>query len=203
SSTTRSFGGLGLGLAIVNHLTKSHGGSVHVESEGEGRGATFTVSLPLMQAGVEAQRSADENVGIEPEVAAEGATPLEGLRVLLVDDDKDSRRMLKTALSAYGAELKACPSSSEALETLKGWRADVLISDIGMPNEDGYDLIRKVRALPAEDGGTITDLALTGYASLTDEKRWLEAGYQTHMSKPVEIAKLVATVANIARPGRK
>jgi len=199
SSTTRSFGGLGLGLAIVSHLTKSHGGSVQVESEGEDRGATFTVSLPLMKAGAEAQRSAE--VSIEQEVATEGATPLEGLRVLLVDDDKDSRRMLKTALGAYGAELKACSSTTEALETLKEWRPDVIVSDIGMPDEDGYDLIHKVRDLPAEGGGTIPALALTGYASLEDKKRSLDAGYQTHMSKPVEIAKLVASVANLCRPG--
>jgi PAS domain S-box-containing protein len=199
SSTTRSFGGLGLGLAIVSHLTKSHGGEVTVESEGEGRGTAFTVSLPLMKASAKLQRS--EDVSVERGPVVEGATSLEGLRVLLVDDDQDSRGMLKTALSAYGAELKACSSTTEALETLKEWRPDVIVSDIGMPDEDGYDLIHKVRDLSAEGGGTIPALALTGYASLEDKKRSLDAGYQTHMSKPVEIAKLVSTVANLCRPG--
>lgn len=199
SSTTRSFGGLGLGLAIVSHLAKSHGGGVRVESEGEGKGAIFTISLPLMQESAKATEPTDAEAKLPAEDA--GAVSLEGLRVLLVDDDRDSRRMLKTALSAYGAELRASSSSSEALETLKMWRPDVIVSDIGMPDEDGYHLIHKVREFPAEGGGTIPALALTGYASPEDEKRSLEAGYQVHMSKPVEIAKLVAAVATIARPG--
>jgi CheY-like chemotaxis protein len=201
SSTTRSFEGLGLGLAIVSHLTTLHDGSVRAESDGEGRGATFTVSLPLMQASAKLQRTEDVNVERVP--VAECATSLAGLRVLLVDDDKDSRRMLITALGAYDAELRACSSSTEALETLREWRPHVIVSDIGMPNEDGYDLIRKIRELPADGGGTIPALALTGYASLEDEKRALAAGYQMHMPKPVEIAKLVAAVAHVARPGSR
>jgi hypothetical protein len=176
-----------------------HDGNVRAESDGEGCGATFTVSLPLMQASAKPQRTEDVNVERAP--VAERATSLAGLRVLLVDDDKDSRRMLITALGAYDAELRACSSSTEALETLREWHPDVIVSDIGMPNEDGYDLIRKIRELPSNGGGTIPALALTGYASREDEKRSLEAGYQMHLSKPIEIAKLVAAVAHIALPG--
>ena len=199
-STTRHHGGLGLGLAIVRHLIELHGGTVQAESEGEGRGATFTVRLPLV--GVyQKENSLRERIhpaAREHDYVLECAERLDELKVLVVDDETDTRHVLRTMLEQYGAKVITAESTTEALELLHDERPDVLVSDIGMPGEDGYDLIRKVRALPADRGGRIAAVALTAYARPEDRLRALRAGYQMHIPKPVEVAELVAIIARVA-----
>ncbi|HKR60001.1 MAG TPA: ATP-binding protein, partial [Pyrinomonadaceae bacterium] len=196
-STTRAHGGLGLGLAIVRHLVEAHGGTVSVESSGKGRGAVFFFSLPLP-----AVRTASEG---EPanrlvETRVNGvATALSGVRVLVVDDDTDARQMISAVLKHSGAEVRVCCSAGEALTELPQWRPDVLMSDIGMPYEDGYDLIHKVRALTDEHGGRVPAAALTAYARDEDRQRAIAEGYQMHVAKPASSAELVAAVATLAK----
>ena len=203
-STTRHHGGLGLGLAIVRHLTELHGGTVHAESAGEGQGSTFTIRLPL----VSVYQKDDSAERVHP--AARRINPLlecperlDNLKVLVVDDEADTRDVLRAMLGQCGAEVITADSTAAALSLLEQVKPDVLVSDIGMPVEDGYELIRKVRALSPERGGGIPAVALTAYARAEDRLRTLRAGYQMHIPKPVEIAELVAIVANIAgRYGR-
>ncbi len=197
-STTRTYGGLGLGLAIVRHLVELHGGEVRAESAGEGRGATFIVKMPLML-------STDRPVEVEPLQPARAVVEsvgqsqsLDGLRVLIVDDELDARELVTTMLERCGAKVFAAASASEALEYLESWKPSVLIADIGMPGEDGYDLIRKVRDLSKERGGHTPALALTAYARTEDRVRALSAGYQVHLSKPVDRLELAAVVARLA-----
>jgi len=198
--TTRQHGGLGLGLAIVRHLVELHGGSVRAESEGEGHGSTFKVLLPV--APINPAEPAEARV----HPAARDILPafdcpdrLDGLRVLVVDDEPDTREMLKAGLGQCGAVVTTAGSAAEAIGEIQGAPPDVLVSDIGMPEEDGYDLIRKVRALPAEGGGRVPAIALTAYARAEDRLQALRAGYQMHVPKPVELAELAAVVASIAR----
>jgi PAS domain S-box-containing protein len=205
ASTTRKHGGLGLGLAIVRHLVELHGGTVTAESEGAGQGTTFRVSLPLMivhqrefaaKAGEHA--AAPEHPTAGGRQALEYQSELEGLRVLLVEDESDSREMLVIVLTQCRAEVRAVSNAADALSQLESWRPDVLISDIEMPGEDGYTLIRKVRNLPPERGGRIPAAALTAYARAEDRMRALLAGFQLHVPKPVEPAELAAVVASLA-----
>jgi two-component system, chemotaxis family, CheB/CheR fusion protein len=209
SRTNRSYGGLGLGLAIVRNLTTLHGGTVRAESSGAGKGSTFEVILPPKPPADESEDESETGLNLDVNAdlqsIAEGARPLEGARVIVVDDDPDSREMLNAALTAIGGEVRTCTSSAEALKTIKEWVPDFLVSDIGMPGEDGYTLIRHVRELPAERGGNIPALALTGYATLDDHHRALAAGYQMHMAKPVELGRLAAVAARLverSRPAR-
>ncbi len=197
-STTRTYGGLGLGLAIVRHLVELHGGKVRAESAGEGQGATFIVKIPLML-------STDRQVEVEPMQPARAVVEsggqsqsLDGLRVLIVDDELDARELVTTMLERCGAKVFAAASAGEALEYLESWKPSVLIADIGMPGEDGYDLIRKVRVLSKERGGHTPALALTAYARTEDRVRALSAGYQVHLSKPVDRLELAAVVARLA-----
>ena len=197
-STTREHGGLGLGLAIVRHLVELHGGTVRAESLGEGKGTTFTVMLPLMTV---YQADADD-VRVHPvasNIAPSTDCPekLDGLKVLVVDDEANTRELLSVVLTRCGAVVDTAGTVVEALSSIERSKPDILISDIGMPGEDGYELIRKVRALAAEKGGKVPAVALTAYARTEDRLRVLRSGYQMHIPKPVELTELVAIVANL------
>jgi PAS domain S-box-containing protein len=194
SSITRTSGGLGLGLAIVRHLVEVHGGTVDAESEGEGKGARFTVRLPCKD--VRGETCAPPANGQHPRKPAR-IRGLEGTRVLVVDDEADSRDLAVEVLASFGAEVITVGSADEAIAAISERTFDVLVSDIGLPAEDGYALIRRVRTEP--NGRDVPALALTGYASPTDSKRALEAGYQRHISKPVEPDELIATITEMAQ----
>jgi len=197
-STTRTHGGLGLGLAIVRHLVELHGGFATAQSEGLGQGATFTVSFPLMVQS-DSQTTGDAEPRSRVSVpAGQSSESLEGLRVLIVDDEADARDLVCVMLQRCGAQMRSAGSSKEALEILTIWKPDVLIADIGMPVEDGYGLIKRLRALPKDRGGNTPALALTAYARTEDRVRALSSGYQVHLSKPVDRAELAAVVARLA-----
>jgi signal transduction histidine kinase/ActR/RegA family two-component response regulator len=194
ASPTRVHGGLGLGLAIVRHLVELHGGSVEAASEGEGRGATFAVRLPLAPGGVK--------VGAEVGRPAAAAT-LDGLRVLVVDDEPDTLEALSAALTGYGARVRTALSTREALASLDRGDVDVLVADIGMPGEDGYTLVRELRGRPPDRGGRIPAAALTAYARPVDAERALAAGFQVHVTKPVEPGDLAAIIARLSGRARR
>jgi PAS domain S-box-containing protein len=200
---SRKYGGLGLGLAIVRHLVELHGGTVSAESSGEGQGATFRVSLPLMivsqLVGVLAGGLTRVHPTAGQSLPFDSSPVLENVRVLVVDDEPDAREILTVILEQCGAQVKAVGSAPEAWEALQGWKPRVLLADIGMPGEDGYALIRRVRALPPEQGGNTPAAALTAFARTEDRVRALSAGFQIHVPKPVEPAELVAVVQNLAR----
>jgi CheY-like chemotaxis protein len=201
SSTTREYSGLGVGLALAQYLVKLHGGTIEVKSQGAGQGSTFIIDLPLL---------ADR----EPDVVQRPPRPLkttssncleeiDGLRVLLVDDDVDSCEIVGLALRKCGVEVRLANSAAGALEILQRWLPDLLISDIGMPDEDGYALLQKVRALGPERGSRLPAVALTAYATDADRERALAAGFQLHLVKPVELKELAEAVASLAGRARK
>jgi PAS domain S-box-containing protein len=198
-STTREHGGLGLGLAIVKHLVELHGGEVKVWSDGPGKGAEFVVHLPMLIGRHPAELS--KHIEIHPN-AGEGSVPttsLMGLRILAVDDEIDATAVTAAILVSAGAEVKTAASVSQAMDLMKQWRPDVLISDIGMPDEDGYDLIRKVRAQPLDNQRNIPAIALTAFARTRDRLKVLAAGYQMHVPKPIEPLELVTVVASVTK----
>jgi CheY-like chemotaxis protein len=192
-STTRRYGGLGLGLGIVRHLTELHGGNVHADSPGEGQGATFTVTLPLAIATAHAKLDDD------PAAQTNGVS-LRGVRVLLVEDDADARDLITRALRDHGAQVMPAASAAEAIEAFDLLAPHVLVSDIGMPDEDGYALLARIRARGPERGGRVPAIALTALARPEDRQRATRAGFQVHVAKPVEPAELAAVVANLANP---
>ncbi|MBD1867538.1 response regulator [Cyanobacteria bacterium FACHB-471] len=187
ASITRVYGGLGLGLAIVRHLTELHGGTICAESLGEGQGATFTIRLPLLVAQPDAQERSSSGSAIN----------LKGIQAVVVDDEVDTREIITLILEGYGTHVIATASVSEALEAVEQFNPDILVSDIGMPLEDGYALIRKVRELEPDRGGMIPAIALTAYARLEDQHQSLTAGFQLHVPKPVEPEKLAKAVADL------
>ncbi len=197
-TTTRKYGGLGLGLAIVRHLLELHGGKVHAESPGEGRGSTFTFNLPMMAVRIEPKGLGQFHRGAGTATLSRQLPTLEGLRVLVVDDETDAREMVNATLTQSGAEVRESSSVAEALEVIEEWHPDVLMSDIGMPDDDGYALIRKVRSLSQERGGGTPAAALTAYAREEDRKLALAAGFHVHLSKPVGRGDLINAVAGLA-----
>lgn len=200
ASTTRRHGGLGLGLAIVKQLVELHGGTVSAKSAGTGCGATFVVSLPLTVIHVDGAADGERRhprFSATPQRFTAGEH-VAGVRVLIVDDEPDARAMVRRLLEDCQVEVIAAASAAEAFEALVQWRPDVLVSDIGMPNEDGYSLIRRVRSLPPENGGVTPAVALTAYARADDRISIVAAGFQQHLAKPVEPAELLTIIASLA-----
>lgn len=190
ASITRNHGGLGLGLAIVYHLVEAHGGTISAESDGEDLGATFTVRLPL--------------INFEPAMEqtnslSDRELDLTGIRVLCVDDQLDARELLEVLLTQYGAKVMTVASATEALRVLKSWQPDILVSDIGMPETNGYSLIEQIRSLPSEKEGQIPAIALTAYAGEIDRERALFYGFQEHLPKPVDANRLVQTMLTLVK----
>jgi len=193
-SITRKYGGLGLGLAIARHLTEMHGGTIEVDSAGEGLGAKFKISLPVTAtAALNSARSA----AVAELTPAKNVPDLHGIRVLVVDDAADTREMLRVVLEQFGADVTTAASARETLDVLPAWQPNVLVSDIGMPDEDGYSLIRKVRALSSENGGDIPAIALTGYVRVEERMHALDAGYHMFVPKPVEVGELATIIASV------
>jgi len=192
SSSTRAHSGLGLGLAIVRHLVELHGGSVQAGSPGLGQGAVFTVKLPLTESrpAVPGEPPAERATVSDPT----GKSPFAGLHILLVDDQEDTRLMLRVVLEKRGAKVTTAHSVAEALAGVQRLRPDLLLSDIGMPGEDGFSLIKKVRALPEEAGGTTPAVALTAFVRGEDRERVLNSGFQAHLPKPIDTAELAAVI---------
>jgi signal transduction histidine kinase/CheY-like chemotaxis protein len=190
NTTTRTSGGLGLGLAIVRQIVEMHGGTVKAESEGDDKGATFTVLLPV--------------ISVVPQIIEDKALPddspnLQGINVLVVDDEVDTRDLIVFILKEYGASVDAVASATDALEALALQKPDILLSDIGMPEMDGYMLIRQIRSLPPEQGGDIQAIALTAYAGETNQQQILQAGFQKHLTKPIEPSKLAMVIASLVK----
>lgn len=203
---TRRHGGLGLGLSIVRHLVELHGGSVHAESSEKEGGATFTLKLPV--AGTEGNATSprkepeilSSNLDAHPQITS--IPSLEGLRILLVDDDRDNLQILTVLLTEHKANVQPVSSAAEALEVLQWYSPDVLVSDLAMPEEDGYSLIAKVRAVEMKSGGHIPAVALTAYVRVEDRARALSRGFNMFVPKPVEPSELITAIANLAEAGQ-
>ncbi len=199
ASTTRAHGGLGLGLSIVKHLVELHGGKVRAKSPGESKGSTFCIELPVMVIQTAEAKAAREHPARHALAAPGGDHPsLEGITVLAVDDEPDARDLVKRVLQSCGARVLLAGGVAEALRCVREDRPDIIVSDIGMPVEDGFELIRQVRQLPADQGGRTPAAALTAFARAEDRTRALRAGYQMHVAKPVEPTELTAVVASLA-----
>jgi PAS domain S-box-containing protein len=198
-SFTRTHGGLGLGLAIARHLVELHGGTIQVSNAEKGQcGATFTIRLPILKPLAKPEAGVAVEAPSPPALAQPGKKPLAGLRILVVDDDPDSQELLAMVFKKYGAQVATASSAPEALNVMGRADLDVLVSDIQMPDVDGYELIRKVRAMVTERNSQVTALALTAHAKAEDRARALEAGYQAHVPKPIDPVELVMMVASLA-----
>jgi signal transduction histidine kinase/ActR/RegA family two-component response regulator len=202
NSITRNYGGLGLGLAIVRHLVELHGGRVYASSAGLGQGAAFTVTLPVMKrppSQSSAPYAAKPMTPADKKIPAQNAFPwLKGMQILVVDDAEDTRELMSEALTKYGANITTAQSATEALELLGRSRFDLLVSDIEMPNRDGYSLIQEIRARENRQGKKLPAIALTAHTTALDRLRALSAGYDTHLAKPVEIDELLYAIGGVA-----
>ncbi len=195
SSSSRRFGGLGLGLAIARQLVEMHHGTIEAASDGEGRGATFTVTLPIMpMPAPTSRRRRPTRRRRTPQLSGLG-----GIRVLAVDDESDTRQLLAAVLGQAGADVRTAASAAEALTVFDAWRPDVLVADLAMPDEDGLALMRRVRARPVEAGGAVPAVALTAFARGEDQERALAAGFHAHVAKPADPAQLVSLLADLIR----
>ena len=191
SSTTRRHGGLGLGLAIVKHLAEAHGATVRADSEGEGKGATFTVTFPLIET---------PSSELSPSMTSQERLrlrSLEGLAVLLVDDDAFTRDVLVRTLAPLGAEMRAAASAAEAFDMLRERLPSIIVCDIGMPEEDGLSLIGRIRGLSPEAGGNLPAVALTAYVGTVERERALDAGFDTFLTKPIDPSALAAEISRV------
>ncbi len=197
SSATRRHGGLGLGLAITRHLVEMHGGTVEAHSDGEGQGATFTVKLPSLNSTPESSRTKDGVNRDRPSSQVTQPPELQGIKILAIDDSNDTRELVSTVLEDSGAIVATACSVREALDLFAVWKPDVLVCDIGMPEEDGHTFITTIRQLPVEEGGNTPAIALTGYVRVEDRMRALRAGYQMFVPKPVEASELCLVIANL------
>jgi CheY-like chemotaxis protein len=195
-SPTREHGGLGLGLAIAKQLTELHGGTISVHSAGPGTGSTFQVvlpsNIPVTEPAARPVEAQDDTNSVHAPAAR-----LDGLRLLVVDDELDARLLLETALTDLGADVQMASTAAEALAAIERCTPDVVVSDIGMPGEDGYSLIRKLRQRPSATGGAVPAIALSAYASDRDRSAAIDAGYQAHVPKPFDAAELAAVVAQL------
>jgi signal transduction histidine kinase/ActR/RegA family two-component response regulator len=196
SRHTRRVGGLGLGLAIVSHLVELHGGKVEAYSEGRNKGARFVVKLPIMEA-ARVESSISPHVTSAPN--GHGELSLNGLRILIVEDDADSRDMLATILMQRGARVIEAENVERGFALFRSERPDILVSDVGLPEQDGYDLIRQIRTLSPSEGGDLPAIALTGYVSLQDQIQTLSAGFQEHLPKPVDTDRLIALLVELSK----
>lgn len=196
-STTRAYGGLGLGLSITRHLIEMHGGTVEAHSDGLGQGATFTIRLPILAVNISAADWEKKISAHENPTQAEQKI-LQGLRILIIEDDADSRQLISTVLTLQGSQVQSSSTPEEGFGLLRQLRPDVLICDIGLPGEDGYHLMERIRRLPPQEGGLVPAIALTAYAAPRDRLAALSAGFQTHLPKPVQPEQLVAAVADIS-----
>jgi PAS domain S-box-containing protein len=201
SSSTRQYGGLGLGLAIARHLVEMHGGTIQVESPGDGQGATFTVEIPLMSARTDATGLKPAPYLMKDEASSICPPELRGLRVAVVDDDADTLEMITTALEQCEMIVTTARSAEEVIEALRRMKPDVLISDIGMPGEDGYALIKRVKDLERDRRWSIPAIALTAFASDEDRERALSSGFQAHLAKPVHLDELITAIAALTVGG--
>ncbi|MGI9056442.1 MAG: ATP-binding response regulator, partial [Pyrinomonadaceae bacterium] len=197
ASSIRKFGGLGLGLAIVRHITEMHGGSVAVESAGENQGSTFTVNLPVVAMSEDEEGIDLNESGKTALYESEMKLSLDGLLILVVDDEEDTRQLLVQSLTHYGATVIAAKSAAEGLQELIEKSPDVIVSDIGMPDEHGYSFIKKVRALEDENHKNITAVALTAYTRAQDRMRASSSGFHNHVAKPFEPDELATVIASL------
>jgi CheY-like chemotaxis protein len=195
TTTARQHAGLGLGLAIVRHIIEMHGGTVIAESEGVGQGATFRIRLPVRVLKAQDAEAAPLEVPVQ---AFADDIALDKIRVMVVDDEAETRDLLKVMLASQGADVETYGSGAEALNQIDAWKPQVIVSDIGMPVQDGYAFIRKVRGL-GSDAQTIPAIALTAYARAEDRMRALAAGFQMHVPKPVEASELVMVIASLIK----
>jgi CheY-like chemotaxis protein len=195
ASITRKHGGLGLGLAIVKQLVELHGGTIRADNDATGGGAMFVVSLPLGAIRDDDGRREHPTTGRMKPLAK--VVSLDGIKVLVIDDEPDARELIKWVLESSQAEVATAGSAAEGLDLVRTLRPDLVISDIGMPDKDGYQLIREIRSLPPDKGGKIPAIALTAFARSEDRTRTLLAGYQIHLAKPIEPRELVATVGSL------
>ncbi len=206
STSSKKHGGLGLGLSIVRHLVELHGGTVEAANRQEESGAIFTIKLPVMAMRSQTKQTADQSERVHPatnwSVPFDCPPELKGVKVLAVEDEKDARDLLVAVLEHCGAEIRTCESVAQALEILKEMEPDVLVSDIGLPEEDGYSLIRKVRALEAGTGKRLPAVALTAFARVEDRLKALTEGYNMHVAKPVEPAELALVIASLTNQGK-
>jgi PAS domain S-box-containing protein len=198
ASAAREHGGLGLGLAIVRHLVELHDGRVGASSPGRGRGATFTVELPLAEDEGTSPLAGRPDAGEPlPEASLDSIPALRGIRLLVVEDERDGREMLETLLRRLGADVTAVADAEEAFDRVQSERPDVLVSDVGMPGQDGHSLLRRIRALPVERGGLTPAIALTAHARVEDRLKALASGFQHHVAKPVDPRELSTVIANV------
>ena len=201
SSATKRVSGLGLGLAIVKSLVELHGGAVRAKSGGEGRGSTFIISLPISVVHTLDRSDNRQHATIEVAGPMLHTVDLKGVRVVVVDDEADAIGLVRKIMEDSGATVEACTSGSECLALVPAFRPDVVITDIGMPEMDGYTLIQRLRAMRPDDGGNTPAVALTAFARSEDRRQAMLAGFDMHVAKPVEPGELVAVVSRLARRG--